>query len=83
MPVLYPFGHGLSYTTFELNSLAITPSSGPASAMRRLSVRVANVGTRDGAETVLVFAKYLVRGQRRIEEEQWGSLFLFFFFQGI
>ena len=60
---LFPFGYGLSYTSFELSFVA--PSGGNATVKlvnvtRALSaltyhIRVKNVGTRRGKETVLAF----------------------------
>jgi beta-glucosidase len=53
---LFPFGAGLSYTTYAVQSI-----SGPASAGRggtvRVDVTVANTGSRDGDMVVPVFAQ--------------------------
>lgn len=55
--VLYPFGYGLSYTTFRYDALKM-----PASAKRRsdipVSVRVTNTGRRDGEEVVQLYISY-------------------------
>ncbi len=57
--VSYPFGHGLSYTTFEYGGVVVHPS-GSADA-RDLSVTVevpvSNTGDRSGAETVQVYVR--------------------------
>jgi beta-glucosidase len=45
----FPFGHGLSYTTFELGPPAVSAEPG---GDVRLSVPVTNTGTRRGAEVV-------------------------------
>jgi beta-glucosidase len=45
--VAFPFGFGLSYTTFEHRGLAATPE--------QARVTVANTGTRDGADVVQVY----------------------------
>ena len=58
---LFSFGYGLSYTAFEYSSLAV-PSlveiRSPDDVVN-VSVRVANVGSRDGAEVVQAYVKFL------------------------
>ncbi|MGW6395070.1 glycoside hydrolase family 3 C-terminal domain-containing protein [Streptomyces sp. NPDC055103] len=51
-PVAYPFGHGLSYTTFEIDGLAVTPVRANAFDV---AVTVTNTGVRAGAQTVQVY----------------------------
>jgi beta-glucosidase len=48
---LFPFGHGLSYTTFEIDHLVVTPAGEGLVAM----VEVTNTGKRSGAEVVQVY----------------------------
>jgi beta-glucosidase len=50
-PVLFAFGHGLSYTTFGYSGLQVTPSKGTT-----VSFTVKNTGSRDGAEIAQVYA---------------------------
>jgi beta-glucosidase len=50
-PVLFPFGHGLSYTTFAYSGLKVTPGKETA-----VSFTVKNTGKRDGAEIAEVYA---------------------------
>ena len=45
----FPFGHGLSYTTFEIGK--------PVYKNDKLQVRVKNTGTREGTETVQVYIR--------------------------
>jgi beta-glucosidase len=52
---LYPFGYGLSYTTFTFDSLAVATPSASAADTIRLSVRVTNAGVRDGMEVVQAY----------------------------
>ncbi len=52
---LFPFGHGLSYTTFELDGVKATPSDvGPGDEII-VEAEVANRGAVPGEETVLLF----------------------------
>lgn len=47
VPVLYPFGHGLSYTTFEYSGIK-TDDEG-------ISFTITNTGKRDGAEVAQMY----------------------------
>lgn len=51
-PVLFPFGFGLSYTTFEYSGLTVTPGASPT-----VSFTVKNTGRRAGAEIAEVYAE--------------------------
>ncbi|WP_046732089.1 glycoside hydrolase family 3 C-terminal domain-containing protein [Streptomyces humi] len=51
-PVRYPFGHGLSYTTFAVGGLTVE-STGDDSA--RASLTVTNTGTRAGSHVVQIY----------------------------
>ena len=44
---LFPFGHGLSYTTFAYSDLKVTP--------HEISLNVRNSGSREGAEVVQLY----------------------------
>jgi len=50
--VAYPFGHGLSYTSFEYQDLSV----GVRGDALEVRVRVTNTGSRDGAEVVQFYA---------------------------
>lgn len=52
---LFPFGHGLSYTTFEYGK--VVPDKGEMTANDKISfnVNVKNTGNRDGAEIVQLY----------------------------
>lgn len=52
VPVEYPFGYGLSYTTFEYSQLAIE-ATGPCDYDVRVTVK--NTGTAPGAEIVQLY----------------------------
>jgi len=49
---LFPFGYGLSYTSFALDRLRVVPTSGGDYSV---SVRVTNTGNRAGAEVVQLY----------------------------
>ncbi len=50
---LFPFGYGLSYTTFKYSGLTITPAAGAGAY--EVSFDVANTGTRAGADVAQVY----------------------------
>jgi beta-glucosidase len=50
-PVLFPFGYGLSYTTYSYSNLKVTPGKNP-----RVTFTVTNTGDRAGAEVAEVYA---------------------------
>jgi len=51
---LFPFGHGLSYTTFEYKNLRV-PASAASGAPFEVSVDIRNSGGRMGQETVQLY----------------------------
>ena len=57
--VAYPFGHGLSYTSFEYTDLTARIEGRPAGADLRISLgcRVTNTGPRTGAEIVQLYVR--------------------------
>ncbi|GAA3342163.1 glycoside hydrolase family 3 N-terminal domain-containing protein [Amorphoplanes nipponensis] len=52
---LFPFGHGSSYTTFELDDLRISDAEVPTDGEFTVSVRVCNTGERTGEEVVQLY----------------------------
>jgi beta-glucosidase len=52
---LFVFGHGLSYTTFEVSNLQLSSSSVSRNGSLRASVDVTNTGGRAGDEVVQVY----------------------------
>jgi beta-glucosidase len=51
----YAFGHGLSYTTFELRDLELSATSIGVDGTVQVGVTVANTGLRTGAEVVQLY----------------------------
>ena len=57
-PVRYPFGYGLSYTTFDISSIHLNENSLTISDTLQLSVQLKNTGNRKGAEVVQCYIGY-------------------------
>jgi beta-glucosidase len=54
----YPFGYGLSYTTFQYSNLKTSAETVPGSGEISVSVDVKNTGQRAGDEVVQLYVKY-------------------------
>lgn len=54
---LYPFGHGLSYTTFAYSNLTLSPEEQNAQGEIQISVDITNTGKRKGDEVVQLYLK--------------------------
>lgn len=52
---LYPFGYGLSYTTFGYSDLKVTPEQGGTQSTYTVSCKVTNTGKRAGDEVVQLY----------------------------
>lgn len=61
----YPFGFGLSYTTFAYADVRVEPKTMDASGTIRVSVNVTNTGLRDGEEVVQVYFRDPVASRTR------------------
>lgn len=53
---LFPFGHGLSYTTFAYSGLSLSSRSGKGTVTA--SVKITNTGARDGAEVAQLYVRF-------------------------
>jgi len=53
----WPFGHGLSYTTFEYSDFTLSTDTLVGDAKLKVSVTVKNTGTRDGDEVVQLYTR--------------------------
>lgn len=52
LPVAFPFGHGLSYSSFLIDDVALSRTTLPRHGRVALSCRVTNTGERAGTEVV-------------------------------
>ncbi|HEY6809039.1 MAG TPA: glycoside hydrolase family 3 C-terminal domain-containing protein, partial [Gemmatimonadales bacterium] len=62
---LFPFGYGLSYTTFAYSGLTITPDTIAAGGEAIVRCRVKNTGTRPGDEVVQLYLHRLLASVAR------------------
>jgi beta-glucosidase len=69
---LYPFGFGLSYTTFEYSGLALSRSRLRSGDRLEVSVDVRNTGTRDGDEVVQLYVRDVAAAPPRAIRELRG-----------
>jgi len=57
-PVLYPFGYGLSYSTFKYERLQLSAATLAAGRTLNAEVRVINTGSRDGDEVAQLYLQF-------------------------
>ena len=69
---LYPFGYGLSYTTFEMTNLRLEKEEIVPDEATRVLVDVTNTGQREGTETVQMYIRDLVSSVTRPVKELKG-----------
>ncbi len=56
----YPFGHGLSYTTFSYSKIKVSSDTLLANDRLNLSITVTNTGKMDGQEVIELYSRDLV-----------------------
>lgn len=56
-PVMFPFGYGLSYTSFEYKDLVLSSSDTDLSQPLEVKVTVKNIGDRPGKEVVQLYVR--------------------------
>jgi len=69
---LYPFGYGLSYTTFEYSDLQLNKASINAGESVRASIMITNSGDSDGEEVVQLYLRDPVASVSRPVKELRG-----------
>ena len=69
---LYPFGYGLSYTTFNYSDVKLSSNTLSATGKITASVTVSNTGSKDGYETVQLYTRDMVGSITRPVKELKG-----------
>jgi beta-glucosidase len=69
---LYPFGYGLSYTTFAYSNLTLSSTQLKKDGTVTASVDVTNTGSRDGDEVVQLYVQHLNSLVERPQRELKG-----------
>lgn len=69
---LYPFGYGLSYTSFQYSEISLSTSLIDAGTELVASIDVTNTGTVDGAEVVQLYIRDVVGSVTRPVKELKG-----------
>lgn len=69
---LYPFGYGLSYTTFNYGSIRLSSNHLSATGELTASIEVANTGNKAGKEVVQLYIRDLVGSITRPVKELKG-----------
>ena len=69
---LYPFGYGLSYTTFSYSDIKLNKTTFAADDTIKASVNVTNTGDYDGEEVVQLYIRDLVGNVTRPVKELKG-----------
>lgn len=72
MEVLYPFGHGLSYTTFAYSNLRLDKNEVKESETVTVSVDITNTGKRQGKEIVQLYVSDATKTTGRPKRELKG-----------
>ncbi len=62
---LYPFGWGLTYTSFTYDSIKVSSSELPRDGTLTVDVTVTNIGDREGREVVQLYTRQLVASRSR------------------
>lgn len=57
---VFPFGYGLSYTTFSYDKLSITPEVMKDDSKITISVEVTNTGSREGVEVTQLYVRDVI-----------------------
>ncbi len=69
---LYPFGYGMSYTTFNIGNVRLEKDSIPVGGSTSVLADVTNTGEREGSEVIQMYIRDLVSSVTRPVKELKG-----------
>ena len=69
---LYPFGYGLSYTSFDISTVALSSDKMKSGDKITASVTVKNTGEYEGAETIQLYIRDIAASRVRPVKELKG-----------
>ncbi len=69
---LYPFGHGLSYTSFAYGDLQVSPARAGADETIKVSFTLTNTGSKSGEEVAQLYVRDVVASVSRPVKELKG-----------
>ena len=69
---LFPFGYGLSYTSFAYSGIALDKGEYPVDGTVKVSFTLSNTGSRDGTEVAQLYVRDLVGSVTRPVKELKG-----------
>ena len=72
LPVAFPFGYGLSYTTFRYDAARVSATTVTDADGVTVTVDVTNTGSRAGSDVVQVYVRDVEASVRRPEKELRG-----------
>lgn len=68
-PVLFPFGHGLSYTSFAYGKVAVDEGGRNSGKTLRFCFKLSNIGEKSGSEVVQLYVRETDRQMDRPDKE--------------
>ena len=69
---LYPFGYGLSYTTFEYTDLSVHPKRITPNQTVEVRCKITNTGSREGDEVVQLYTRDVISSVTTYEKNLAG-----------